>query len=152
MRESVFFEVRLDRFEVWRIAVTLVAGVAMAVLVAWAMAMLDSQTATRCGLLVALAFLGVATLGLAWSLGRVERGVLASLGGVWSFAPDHGHSRSGPLIVAVDLGSFLLLRLGDRRRSLLWLPVQRRGLERQWHALRCAVYAPPDAAPTASAP
>ena len=26
----------------------------------------------------------------------------------------------------------------------LWLPVQRRrGLESQWHALRCAVYAPP---------
>ncbi len=57
--------------------------------------------------------------------------------------------------VAVDLGSFLLLTLagtGDgERRSRRWLPVQRRGLENDWHALRCAVYSPPLGATIASA-
>lgn len=50
--------------------------------------------------------------------------------------------------VALDLGSWLLLRLrpdlpdaGHR-----WLPIQRKGLERRWHELRCAVYSPTSAA------
>jgi len=30
--------------------------------------------------------------------------------------------------------------------AVTWLPVQRRGLQAHWHALRCAVYSPrPDA-------
>jgi hypothetical protein len=48
---------------------------------------------------------------------------------------------------ALDLGSSLLLTLpraaAPRRPSRRGLPVQRRGLEAGWHALRCAVYAPP---------
>jgi hypothetical protein len=28
------------------------------------------------------------------------------------------------------------------RRRATWLPVQRRGIERQWHALRCSVHSP----------
>jgi len=44
--------------------------------------------------------------------------------------------------VAVDLGAFLLLRLVEQRRTIVWLPVQRRGVESQWHALRCAAYSP----------
>ena len=51
------------------------------------------------------------------------------------------------MTVAIDLGSFLLLSLvgadAGACRSGRWLPVQRRGLELQWHALRCAVYSPP---------
>jgi hypothetical protein len=46
--------------------------------------------------------------------------------------------------VAVDLGAWMLLRFErdatPRLRRIVWLPLQRRGLETPWHALRCAVY------------
>jgi hypothetical protein len=50
--------------------------------------------------------------------------------------------------VAIDLGGWMLLRFvpgagGGRAR---WIALQRHGLEPQWHALRCAVYAPRPAA------
>ena len=57
-------------------------------------------------------------------------------------AGDEPHT--GRLVVAIDLGGWMLLRfehdLTRRWRRITWLPVQRRGLESQWHALRCAVY------------
>jgi hypothetical protein len=41
----------------------------------------------------------------------------------------------------------MLLRFTpDAPARMTWLPVQRRGLEAQWHALRCAVYSPRPAA------
>lgn len=55
---------------------------------------------------------------------------------------------SGPSHVQVmlDAGSWLLLRIVPEDRSsplaARWLPVQRRGIPDQWHALRCAVYCP----------
>ena len=63
--------------------------------------------------------------------------------GAWTFVSDAGVRRTGTLEVAMDLGGLLLLRLVGQRRTRVWLPVQRRGLESQWHGLRCAVYSPP---------
>jgi hypothetical protein len=143
MRESVFFEVRLRRFGDWQLAVGVVAAVAIAAAVAWAAAMLDSQPSGRALVVGVAAVLASATVALALSLARVEGGVLACRDGVWTFTPDAGVARTGALGVAMDLGAFLLLRLGARGRTSAWLPVQRRGLEAQWHALRCAVYSPP---------
>jgi len=44
----------------------------------------------------------------------------------------------------IDLGGFMLLRLESQDDSNpmtpRWLPVQRRGLPTDWHALRCAVH------------
>lgn len=148
MRDSVFFEVRLRRFDVWRAAVYGVAAVAIAAVAAWAAAMVDSQSGSGRALVVAFASaLALATVAVALSLARVEGGVLACRDGVWTFAPDLGLARAGRLEVAIDLGAFLLLRLGDRPRGSVWLPAQRRGLEAEWHALRCAVYSPPRVAP-----
>ena len=63
---------------------------------------------------------------------------------------------TGGLQVAIDLGPWMLLRFkhdpgtAANGPAVTWLPVQRRGLEAQWHALRCAVYSPrPDAGDTA---
>jgi hypothetical protein len=155
MRESVFFELRLRRFGVWQVAVWLVAGAAIASAAAWAVAMFDSQPESGRALVMAVAAgLSLATIGLAFSLARVEVGLLTCSDGVWTFAPDAGARCSGTLEVAMDLGAFLLLRLVERRRTIAWLPVQRRGVETQWHALRCAVYSPPPlaaGAPTAPA-
>jgi hypothetical protein len=113
-------------------------------MMAWAAAMWESQaTAGRALVGAVAAGLSLATVAIAISLGRVERGLLTCRDGVWSFASDTGVCRSGTLEVAMDLGAFLLLRLVDQRRTSAWLPVQRRGLEAQWHGLRCAVYSPP---------
>ena len=144
MRESVFFELRLRRFGVWRVAVWLVDGAAMAAVAAWTVAMLDSQPESGRALVMAVAAgLLLATTGLAISLARVEAGLLTCSDGLWAFAPDRGQRRTGTLEVAVDLGAFLLLRLVEQRRTIVWLPVQRRGVESQWHALRCAAaYSP----------
>ena len=154
MRESVFFEVRLRRFDVWQLSVGVVAALAIAAVTAWAVAMFDTQQESGRALVVGLAaVLALSTVAVALSLARIEGGVLACRDGVWSFAPQVGAVRAGALEVAIDLGAFLLLRVGDRRRASAWLPVQRRGLESEWHALRCAVYSPPPVAgdsPTAS--
>ena len=155
MRESVFFELRLHRFGVWQAAVWLVAGAAIAALAAWAVTTFDSQPQSGGAIVVAVAAaLVLATIGLALSLARVEAGLLSCRDGVWTFAPDTAARRTGRLEVAMDLGSFLLLRLVEGPRASVWLPVQRRGVEAQWHGLRCAVYSPPPlpaGAPTAPA-
>jgi hypothetical protein len=151
MRESLFFELRVSRFGVWRVAIGLVAGAAIAAVTAWAVAMLDSQPqSARALVMVVAAGLSLATFGLALSLVRAQGGLLTRSDGVWTFAPDSGARRTGALEVAIDLGAFLLLRLVERRRTIAWLPVQRRGVEPHWHALRCAVYSPPF--PAAGAP
>jgi hypothetical protein len=63
--------------------------------------------------------------------------------------------RAGDLAVAVDLGSWMLLRFVPEStgaaawcfRRPMWIAVQRAGLEAQWHALRCALYAARTALP-----
>ena len=156
MRESVFFELRLRRFGVWQAAVGLVAGAAIVAMAAWAAGMWDAQPASGRALVVAIAGgLALATVGAALSLASVKAGILACADGAWSYTTDAGSRRSGTLEVAMDLGAFLLLRMVDERHKSTWLPVQRRGLEAQWHGLRCAVYSPPPVAagaPTAFAP
>jgi hypothetical protein len=133
--------------------VTALVTLAIAVVVAWAVAMSPSRSATGVDWTTAVAILlAIAALGVGWSLVRVKGGVLSSSDGVWTYAPDLGPIRSGPLAVALDLGSFLLLRIGEPG-AVAWLPVQRHGLERDWHALRCAAYSlPPVAAGSPAAP
>jgi len=144
MRDSPAVQVHLRRFEVWRAAVALVAFAALASCVAWAIAMAGTNGDQSMPLVFGLALaLAAATVALAMSLMRVHAGVLSGAGGGWTFSPDVGPSVSGALTVAIDWGSFLLLRLESGPRAHLWLPVQRRGLEHDWHALRCAVHARP---------
>jgi hypothetical protein len=147
MGGTVSVEVSVARFGVWRAAVAVVAGVALACLLAWSVAMLGSVSPERMPWVAAVAvLLAGATLVIAASLMRVRAGELSCQDGQWHFAPARGAPHVGALVVALDLGSFLLLRLDEQRHRPTWLPVQRRGLEREWHALRCAVYSPPPAA------
>ena len=50
---------------------------------------------------------------------------------------------AGLLTVAVDLGSWMLLRFVDQspRKRTTWIPVWRGSVGGDWHALRCAVHA-----------
>ena len=158
MRDSPVFAVRVHRFEVWRSAVAAVALAALAASLAWAFATAASNDEPGVGVVAAIAAaLTASTVAAALSLARVPSGMLSCRGDQWSFVADAGRPRSGRLRVALDLGVFLLLRLECRQRRSMWLPVQKCGLEHDWHALRCAVYSPPrnaadPAAATPSAP
>ena len=158
MRERLSCVVELRRFDVWRAAVALVAVAAIAAMAAWGgLALAAGSTGSTLIATIAVAMAGLSAL-LAVSLARVEPGTLACADGCWTFACRPGgvdRIESGTLAVAIDLGSFLLLTLtrsdASRPSSRRWLPVQRRGLESVWHALRCAVYSPPPVAPEAAA-
>ena len=81
-------------------------------------------------------------LACAVSLWRVPAQSLRWDGQVWQL-----DDVSGELTAAIDLGPWMLLKFAPEMPGRTsWLPVQRRGLETQWHALRCAVYSPRPAA------
>jgi len=146
MRETLSFEVRLRRFTLWRAAVAVLALAAIAAVSGWAWSTGSARDADGAAWASAIAIaLALATVVVARSLARVVAGVLAFRDGCWTFVTDSGRTVAGPLTVALDWGAFVLLRIDGGARARLWLPVQRRGLEGDWHALRCALYAPPRA-------
>ena len=154
MRTSPSCVVELRRFEVWRVAVCGVAAIAIAALAAWGGLALANRTASSIPIATAAIVAALASLLAAKSLLRVQAGTLASLAGIWTFTFESDgieHIESGALAVAIDAGAFMLLVLtrlhGSNRLARRWLPVQRRGLEADWHALRCAVYSPPPVTP-----
>ena len=157
MRGSPSCEITVVRFGAWRAAVGSVAGAALASLATWlATSPLGAGTGVRAG--VALAALAV--VALAGSLLRTPGVILRWDGALWSAASSLSPSvapTTGDLSVALDLGSFLLLRFVPQGRSgpaaVRWIPVGRRGLEHEWHAFRCAVYSPrPASGPSAADP
>ena len=147
MRASPAFQVVLDRFGVWRWAVIVGALSGAAALTAWlAWQPVPPLPAPFQWIAVAVAFLL-----LAWGAAsaRVQPVSLRWDEQHWHLGPpaSAGHEpRSGALRVLIDLGPWMLLRFEPADstwcRGATWLPVQRRGLESQWHALRCAVHSP----------
>lgn len=161
MRASPAVEVVVCRSEWWRLGVAAVsvAGLIVAGLWAhgesshlgigammplWVVLMFVTAAASTC---VSLRPTLLRWDGECW---RVSEGAVSGS------AITGGDAATGRLEVAIDLGAWMLLRFWpDESRPLhrrsRWLPVQRRGLERQWHALRCAVYSgAPRATPTVS--
>jgi len=151
MRESLVFEVRLRRFGVWHAGVGALAIAALAATAAWTLASASSPGIAR-WVPVLAALLALGTIAVSLSLARIPSGVLSRRLGEWTYTSDPGRAFSGTLVVAIDLGSFVLLRLDLTRHRRLWLPVQRRGLEREWHAVRCALYSTSSPPPAPSAP
>ena len=146
MRASPAFQVVLARFGVWRWAVLGFALSGACVMAAWLVSQPASAPAATCWLTALLA-LGLLVLGASSSCMRPVS--LRWDGQLWHLGPpaSAGHEpHDGELRVLIDLGPWMLLRFEPAdstwRRRATWLPVQRRGLESQWHALRCAVYSP----------
>jgi hypothetical protein len=153
MRASPAFEVTLHRFGVWRGAVLMLGGLGVAAMAAW---LVTREVPVGIPLAIAGASAAVTLLWLAVSLAHVPAvalrwdGLLWHLGSPAAAGPDD--SMPGDVAVILDLGSWMLLRftpaVPHAQPRVTWLPVQRRGIETQWHALRCSVYSPHPASAT----
>lgn len=90
----------------------------------------------------------IALAGTVASLRRHPVGLRCDSQSWYLCEPSRRAQEVGPaqLQVLIDAGPWLLLKFMPEGRpswlSACWLPVQRRGMEDQWHALRCAVYSP----------
>jgi hypothetical protein len=144
MRASPAFQISVTRFGVWRTGVSIMLAATAAVLIAW---LFTRDEFTPLGWQIAVGTAGVLLVIAGASLLRIEPLSLRFDGLQWHLGaadPAGDEPSSGKLVVALDLGAWMLLRFdherGLRHRRIRWLPLQRRGLEVQWHALRCAVY------------
>jgi hypothetical protein len=153
MRAVAACQFTLNRFGAWHVAVAALTGCVVLTLLFW---YLGQSAAWSWWRTAALGFVAVAALGLGASLLRRKAVTLHWDGGRWhvgTAGSTGGEHRPGTLSATVDLGVWMLLRFradseGGSGAAVTWLPVQRRGMEPQWHALRCAVYSPrpvPDA-------
>ena len=143
MRASPAFQLTIDRFGAWRAVLACAGLAAAAALAAWAAS--DAPFGWRLAgtgigsalLLRALPMARIPALSLRWDTRCWHLGPAATRG---------EEPCSGTLDVALDLGPWMLLKfvqdVTQARPRVRWVPVQRRGLEAHWHALRCAVYSP----------
>ena len=152
MLTSPSVHVSLRRFGAWRGAAAVLTLVGVAAQLAWATA---HGAAGRPALFALGAVIGVSVLCLGALLMRVDPVALRWDGRAWHLGPigidgfdgiDGVDGVEGRIAVAIDLGPWMLLRFMPTapaaRRHAAWLPAQRRGLEAEWHAFRCAVHAP----------
>jgi hypothetical protein len=142
MRAAPSLAVTVARFGVWRGGIALLCAFTAAVVVAWAMLRLELGAPLKPAL-VAAALGG----GLSLALSRRSPVDLRWDGQRWhlgSPAAPGAEPLACSCDVMIDAGAWLLLRLRGAapRPRTVWLPLQRRGLEPAWHALRAAVYSP----------
>lgn len=143
MRAAPACQVSLKRFGVWRGAVLTLTFLGLASIAArWA----THERAADTSIVVAGVLAAIALVALAASLVQAQPVALRWDGRVWHLGQHAGDPVPGDLRVAIDLGPWMLLRFvpsaSGARAGTTWLPLQRRGLEAEWHALRCAVYSP----------
>jgi hypothetical protein len=135
------FQITVRRFGAWRLVCGWLVAVAAAVTVWWARAAIDAHVPWLAASTLLLVGASGALLSLALRLRPMS---LRWDGQMWHLGPAATagqEPKSGRVAVALDLGSWMLLRFwaaGSRRGQ--WLPVQRRGHELGWHALRATVY------------
>ena len=150
MRAAPAIHVSLRRFTAWHAAVFALTLAGLMVVGAWLLGR-ESIPAATLGVGVGCSVLVSVWLGL--SLGRMPAVDLCWDGQRWllkSLLPVNADPLAGNISVAIDLGAWMLLCFrplnASRWRRPIWLPIQRGGIEPQWHALRCAVHAPRPAA------
>ena len=144
MRVAPPLRVKVERFDIWN---ALLAGLGVLVFLVVGAWFASNHAATPpwggclAGCFMAASVLGAgahvrrAPVSLRWDSRHwyfARLGVMEHEDGPWTVR------------VPIDLGGFMLLRLepqDDRNRMRpRWLPVQRPGLQVDWHALRCAVH------------
>lgn len=145
MRAAPPIEVALDRHGLWQGFVGASALATGAVIATW-IALGERSITSAVSVAAAIFVLAAAVTAL--SVAAPRHVCLRWTGLRWQLTDVQGASlepADGDVHVAIDLGPWMLLRfVADPAHAgrVTWLPVQRRGLETRWHALRCAVYAP----------
>ncbi len=145
MRVSPAFQVTVRRMGVWQGAVAFCIGAALTATAVWrwqseAPSTTEAALAGLSCLLCLLALRGLRSTPVSlrwdsqcWWIGSPDES-----------AREQAVDRVEPVI---DLSFWMLLRVRQRGSrpwaAVQWIPVQRRGLESQWHALRCAIYTSP---------
>jgi hypothetical protein len=139
MRAAPAVQLDVETGACWRVALWVMACIAIASAVGWALAV---NTA------LAWAIVTLAAAYAGW-LGRVgarpRRARLGWDGAGWVLLEQGWHEpRRGEVAVALDFGDALLLRFAARpgaRQRARWIALQR-SASMPWHALRCALYSP----------
>ncbi len=129
MQAPPAFSMSVSRFGVWRGISLAALTVAVSAAAAWGWSHAGDRPLASLVFLVALPAL--------WHAMRVHQPFHLR----WDTQTWHLGVWAGHLSVAIDAGNCMLLRFKpEGRRKSQWLPVQRRGHEAAWHALRCTVY------------
>lgn len=146
MRGSAAVQVTVVSFTVWRLGLVLAWVVVTAVWAVW-LAQISTSGGAPLAAVMTLAAVAIAWIG--WPLLRVGPVAIRWDGSDWRVGRGDADPESAPrgaLHVHLDFGTWLLLRFVPEdtaaRVAASWLPVQRQGSAHQWHALRCALYAP----------
>lgn len=143
MQAAPAVRVIIERFGMWNAAVGLAAALSVLVSTAWFATRTAGGPAWQPAL-VALS-LGVALIGLWKAVQRRPLSLRWDTQAWYVARASDGSSERGPaqLRVMIDTGAWLLLKLSlataSGAGSHRWIPVQRHGIEAEWHALRCAV-------------
>ena len=145
MQAASAVQVTVQRFGVWNMALGLVSATVLSVAVGWLVTRHDEfpdwsgvllMASVVVGLLGAVDLLRRQPITLRWDAQRWY---------VTDLSRTADDMEVSELRVALDLGGWMLLRFRcDAPRHTWrrgWIPVQRRGIESHWHALRCAVHA-----------
>ena len=142
MRGAPPVEVRVRRQGSWQAFVVALVALTVASIGVW-LAASELGFAPKAALALATVAAGLAALSTAAPLDLALRWT----GTTWvlsRMSAAASNERVGSVTVALDLGNWMLLRFVAKahRVRTTWIPVQRGGLEGDWHALRCAVHAP----------
>jgi hypothetical protein len=145
MRHAPPLQVYVGHHGIWRAAVMLLAASASAAMLAWwRLQPIPAPSWAGSATFVA----AIVAFGCAATLWRAPTLALRWDGQCWWLARASAAEQAGMLAVTIDLGGWMLLRFdaesrpADPRwiRRVVWVALQRRGLEGQWHAVRCTVY------------
>jgi hypothetical protein len=143
MRASPALQVCITRFGVWHGLLVACIALSGAGVLNWMASMASRQPVAAAVALVISGVCVVCALGL-WRTSAMSLRWDTCTWHVGSAFQVGEEPHRVDLLVAIDLGAWMLLkfieRTDSRRARVHWVPVQRRGMESSWHALRCAVY------------
>jgi hypothetical protein len=141
VRKPPAFQITVKSFEVWQLALGLLAFTVCLTLLAWWWRTQASWVG------VCVVVLGPMSVWSLVSLSRVAPFKLRWDTQLWAWSSDQASEHEpqlGSLDVALDFGFWMLLKFSNHdggHKCLHWLPVQRRGHAWAWHGLRSTVYA-----------
>ena len=149
MRASPPIDIALSRSGLWLFFVVAVTLTSVIVVATWLLLGMGGPAFSPDLPAAGLAGLTLVLSCLALLAARLPGGRLAWNGRCWALtdaACGNGEAVVGSVTVALDFGSWLLLRFiahPQHGGTTRWLPLQRSRHEDDWHALRCALHAGP---------